>query len=235
MGDEASKLWKRWNREGITERYLCGAVLDIGCGGDKITPEAKGWDKKDGDGQYLATLEDATFDTVFSSHFLEHLADPLVGLLNQWRVLKPGGYLICIVPDEDLYEQGVFPSKFNEDHKYTWTIHKDETWSPASKNIVDLVRYLPKHKIVSVRIVDTGYDYTKREERSDQTAGGAEAAVECIVQKEPPMWDRLTKLQCIFKCPKCQSQASVIRGKTPEGFFDAWCTVCGDMTEYHAG
>jgi hypothetical protein len=42
-------------------------------------------------------------------------------------VLKPGGHLVCLVPDEDLYEQGMFPSTFNDDHKRTLTIAKKKS------------------------------------------------------------------------------------------------------------
>src|SRR5260221_7032838 len=38
-----------------------------------------------------------------------------------------------------LYEQGVFPSRFNGDHKSTFTISKASSWSPVSVNVLDLV------------------------------------------------------------------------------------------------
>ena len=46
------------------------------------------------------------------------------------------------VPDEDLYEQGVFPSTFNRDHKWTFTVLKERSWSSRSLNILDLIRDL---------------------------------------------------------------------------------------------
>ena len=39
------------------------------------------------------------------------------------------------VPDEDLYEQGQFPSTYNVDHKWTFTILKTTSWSPCSLNL----------------------------------------------------------------------------------------------------
>ncbi|MGH1556812.1 hypothetical protein ACRAWD_01360 [Caulobacter segnis] len=36
------------------------------------------------------------------------MRDPKEALENWLRILKPGGHLVCLIPDEDLYEQGVF-------------------------------------------------------------------------------------------------------------------------------
>ena len=51
---------------------------------------------------------------------------------------------MVIVPDEDLYEQGVFPSTFNADHKWTFTISKSESWIDKSINLFDLLPKLGK-------------------------------------------------------------------------------------------
>lgn len=42
---------------------------------------------------------DAAYDFVVSSHCLEHLANPLAALAEWWRVTRPGGHLLLIVPD----------------------------------------------------------------------------------------------------------------------------------------
>jgi len=51
------------------------------------------------DGEKLETLADGSLDFVVSNHFLEHCQDPLGTLLNQTRVLRPGGVLYLAVPD----------------------------------------------------------------------------------------------------------------------------------------
>jgi hypothetical protein len=63
-----------------------------------------------------------------------------------------------IVPDEDLYEQGVWPSRFNPDHKWTFTIAKHTSWSPVSVNLLDLARALPGGDVLDIRLQDDGYD-----------------------------------------------------------------------------
>jgi hypothetical protein len=84
--------------------------------------------------------------------------DPKRAVLEWWKLVKPGGHLFIIVPDEDLYEQGVFPSRFNNDHKATFTIFKPRSWSPVSINVLDLVSTLPHGTLVQVALQDWNYD-----------------------------------------------------------------------------
>lgn len=138
---------------------LKGKGLDIGCGNDPVRPDVRRFDVEHGDAncvtQSIHELE--SFDYVFSSHCLEHMRDPIAALEDWWKLVKPGGALFVIVPDEDLYEQGYWPSLFNGDHKSTFTISKQESWSPVSRNLLDLVRNLPAVEHVNVRLQDHGY------------------------------------------------------------------------------
>ena len=42
---------------------------------------------------------DNTFDVIYNKSFLEHLRDPDRFLMEARRVLKPGGMMLCLVPD----------------------------------------------------------------------------------------------------------------------------------------
>ena len=42
---------------------------------------------------------DNTFDVVYNKSFLEHLRDPDIFLNEARRILRPGGLLLCLVPD----------------------------------------------------------------------------------------------------------------------------------------
>jgi SAM-dependent methyltransferase len=183
--NEASKARARYAREGTFSRYFQGTILDIGCGGDLVHPTAIGWDLPQGDAQLLEGFPNESINTVFSSHCLEHMRDARAAIGRWWEVVAPLGHLIVIVPDADLYEQGVWPSTFNTDHKSTFSLHQDSTWSPANHNLIDLVRSLPNHRLVSARVIDTNYNYGTPF-RTDQSLGDVEVGCEVIVQKINP-------------------------------------------------
>lgn len=137
--DEATKT-KLFYPE-LFSKYIKGDILDIGAGGDPVSPQATVFDKPQGNAEHISDYyQKESFDTVFSSHCLEHVNDPTVVIRDWFALVKPGGHLFVIVPDEDLYEQGHFPSIFNEDHKSTFTISKSVSWSPESLNLFDISR-----------------------------------------------------------------------------------------------
>jgi len=48
---------------------------------------------------------DNYFDVVYSKSFLEHLKDPIFFLKEAYRVLKPGGFILSLVPDWESQHQ----------------------------------------------------------------------------------------------------------------------------------
>lgn len=185
MSSESAKAIHRRKQIQFFAKFCQGQGIDIGCGNDPVLPEVAGWDLVNGDAQYMAGVPDSTYDFVYSSHCLEHLRDPYVAIKNWWRILKPGGFLIVQVPDEDLYEQGVFPSRFNSDHKFSFTISKSKSWSKKSINVTSLFKGLKNHKVVYLNLCDTNYDYSSPS-NVDQTADrrkGVEVSIEFVVQK----------------------------------------------------
>ncbi|MDR2614334.1 MAG: class I SAM-dependent methyltransferase, partial [Candidatus Accumulibacter sp.] len=107
-----------------------GEGIDIGCSVNPISASAVGFDMEDGDANEITKYVNRPFDWVYSAHCLEHMYDPYKTLPEWWKLVKSGGYMIIYVPDEDLYEQGHFPSIYNPDHKTTFTIKKEKSWSP---------------------------------------------------------------------------------------------------------
>ena len=155
---ESAKSQKYWGN--LERKVIQGKGLDIGCGPDPVTPTVRRFDIEDGDANVISEHVKEQFDFVYASHCLEHMHNPRKTILDWWKLVKVGGYLFIIVPDEDLYEQGVFPSRFNDDHKATFTISKTRSWSTKSINVLDLGMSLPGGYIESIELQDIGYDRT---------------------------------------------------------------------------
>lgn len=193
---EASKAVARYLHDSeYARRFIVGNVLDIGAGNDPLIRWAeffplvkamRPWDVQDGDAQLLKGLAPSSYETVFSSHCLEHMVDPWDALARWFEVLKPGGHLVIIVPDEDLYEQGVWPSVHNTDHKHTFTLWKPSSWSPVSINVVDLIKGLgPQALPLRMQLLTRSFRYIHNPD-DDQTMGPVgESAIEFIVLKMP--------------------------------------------------
>lgn len=195
MKECSKSIMRRLAEPNFVNRYFRGEGIDIGGAPDPLAmyvelfPLMRGvrvWDLKDGDGQTLDGIADAQFDFVHSSHCLEHLHDPEDGLRNWFRVLKPGGHLIATVPDEDLYEQGQFPSTFNGDHKWTFTIFKTSSWSDRSRNLIDLIASLgAEADVQKVQLLNSTYRYGLP--RFDQTLTPiGESGIEFVIRKRLP-------------------------------------------------
>jgi len=196
MGCTSKSMVRRKSLSDFHNKFFVGDGLDIGGGLDSLDNfrhifsmmnPVKIWDLKDGDAQFMKSVVDNTFDFVYSSHCLEHLNDPYEGLKNWYRVTKPNGYLIITIPDEDLYEAGVFPSTFNGDHKHSFTIFKEKSWSKKSINVIDMIiNSTPYAKIIKIELLQDSYNFNI-EERVDQTRPHinpiGECGIEIILQK----------------------------------------------------
>jgi tetratricopeptide (TPR) repeat protein len=176
-------------------RFFVGAGIDIGAGSDPISlyaeqfPRMTGlrvWDMPDGDAQKLATIADASLDFVHSSHCLEHMVDPMAALQRWFDVLKPGGHMVLLFPDEDMYEQGIWPSNKNNDHKWTFAIYKKRSWSPKSLNVIEMVAKLSEAaELIKLEKLDASYRYNLPPLDQTLTPVG-ECAIEMVIRKRLP-------------------------------------------------
>lgn len=201
VGTEARKTFAAKLASGFIARYLSGGhVLDIGYKGYvsdavPIVPQAIGIDL-DYPGYNGRTLPfaDASQDAVYSSHTLEHIADYRAAIREWFRVLKPDGYLIIVVPHQFLYEKRTsLPSRWNEDHKRFYT--------PASL-LAEVEASLPvnTYRLRHLADNDTDYDYAIGPAR--HAAGCYE--IELVIQKlRPPDW--------VLEEPAPQAPSQVLR------------------------
>jgi len=117
----------------IVKPYLIGKGIDIGFGGDKVDKSFDGCDLPKG---YAVTgndkndipaditkglpIADETYDTVYSSHLIEDFQDTRIILVEMLRILKPGGNLILVFPDEQKYKTHCINTNqpYNHHHKH---------------------------------------------------------------------------------------------------------------------
>ena len=118
----------------IASRFTPGhsKVLDYGCGAGEIVSrlKAKGFEAVGCDvffegGDYSASVpaelmdhvifrmsgnaapfEDQSFDVVINNQVLEHVSDLNAVVTEMWRVLRPGGTLVCLFPDASVWREG---------------------------------------------------------------------------------------------------------------------------------
>jgi hypothetical protein len=158
---ETGKRHERRLRQGWFDTFIRGEGIDIGTGGDPLTPTCRTWEVLDGDAQLMEGVE-GLYDWVYSSHCLEHVKDPTAALHRWWELVKVGGHLVVVVPDEDLYEQRQWPSLFNAEHQSTWSLGKPLTssWSPVHRSLSEELHSLPGGQVRSLQLCDEGYDYS---------------------------------------------------------------------------
>jgi SAM-dependent methyltransferase len=161
MGYGASRAaYPRRLAEGYYEHFFVGRGLDIGCGDCRVTADCDTWEllHGDGDAQFTSPRFDQPYDWVYTSHLLEHLVCPEIAIRNWWRLVKPGGILFVVVPDEDLFEQGTWPSQFNGGHRWTFTIDKTTSWSPVSISLAPWwPKVLPSAELLLLERFDTNW------------------------------------------------------------------------------
>lgn len=192
MKECSKSIQRRLSDSNFLRKYFVGSGVDIGGKPDPLllykeffplVTSLVTWDWEQGDAQFLAGVVDGSLDFVHSSHCLEHLYDPAEGLKNWLRVLRYGGHLVVTVPDEDLYEQGIFPSTYNKDHKWTFTIYKSKSWSDRSINLLDLIRVLgAEAELIKIERLTSTYRHELP--RYDQTITPvAECGIEFVIRK----------------------------------------------------
>ena len=192
MYEQTKSAKRRFNDGYFQTRYFRGDGIDIGAGSDGLgslmnsnvfpgIQSIRHWDVQDGDAKLMNGVVDDSFDFVHSSHSLEHMTDPFEALKNWIRITKPGGYIIVTVPDEVMYEKEVWPSMYNDDHKFSFT-NKQPSKLPNSINVLTLcLAFNDRASIERIQYVDEFYDPFVR---GDQTLSvSTECCIEFVMRK----------------------------------------------------
>ncbi len=191
---EMSKATKRRYQDPFYHLWaFAGHGLDIGGGDDPLgrwchafarMKSCRTWDKGDGDAQELKGVKDNSYDWLASSHCLEHLHNPYTGLRNWIRVVKPGGWLTVTIPDATMYEQGKWPSRWNGDHKWMFSMSLPRSADPPRYNVLELVGSQIADVASPERIQLVRDFYSPALAHTDQTLlPNVESAIEFVLRK----------------------------------------------------
>jgi predicted SAM-dependent methyltransferase len=190
MNEQSKAAKRRIYDPAFTLRYFVGKGIDVGAGGDSLRQHQgifpliesiEDFDKAQGDAQTLSSVPDQSFEFLHASHILEHMEQPYEALVNWIRVVRSGGYLIITVPDEDMYEQGHWPSIYSNEHKHTFTMNKAKSWSPVSINLITMANWAMS--IASTERLVYQREFYQPHLHTDQTMGPAECAIEWVLRR----------------------------------------------------
>jgi len=190
--NEASKAMRRRLIEdelGIFNwsEIFTGNGIDVGCGPDKIWYDScRAFDLEHGDANVISKYFSNKFDYLHASQCLEHMHNPFEAIIEWLKIVKTGGHAVVSIPDWVLYEGRVWPSRYNPDHKSTWSFTHES--SPA-KHHVYIPKFLEHIKPYAyakrAMLIDNNYNYTLSKD-TDQTfveANGVEAFIELVLCK----------------------------------------------------
>lgn len=186
---ETTKSNKRRSKDPIWKDIFKGDVLDIGCGDDPLKEgefdikSVRTFDMQDGDANNITRHVREQFDCVYGSQVLEHMWNPPGTLLQWWSLVKSGGWIVITIPDFELYEHLKWPSQYNGDHKWGFSLKPDAAWKHYNRviNPEGMLAMLPGKTESFIELVSTNYNF--EDKTSDQTLKEAEAWIEFAARK----------------------------------------------------
>lgn len=144
----------------LTIPFCQGNGIDIGSGGDPVVPWAIQVELSDktyarynsnqsprGPLQYRddnafvnLPFKDGTLDFVYSSHLLEDFFEWSPLLIEWKRVLKPGGFLVILIPDRTLWQEALRRGQPpNDAHRHEGSVNELRQffeWTIKGMNVI---------------------------------------------------------------------------------------------------
>jgi SAM-dependent methyltransferase len=108
----------------------------------------------------LTGISNQVYDFILSAHNLEHIANPVLALKEWTRVLKPGGFLIVILPD--------YRRTFDHFRKPTAVAHMMEDYDQGTEetDLTHLPEILELHDLNRDRAAGTREQFRERSLRN---------------------------------------------------------------------
>jgi len=168
-------------------QIISGKGIDVGCGPDKVWDDnCIAFDQEQGDANKISEYFSDKFDYLHASQCLEHMHDPYAAMVEWLKIVKTGGHAIISIPDWTLYEGRVWPSRYNPDHKSTWSFTFDQS---PSKHHVNIYKFLTNLSHICyakrVMLIDNNYNYSVSAsvDQTFEESNGVEAFIEMVLCK----------------------------------------------------
>ncbi len=180
VGEESSKTYLDKIASGFFDKYMSGNGLDIGPYGyiegvqsilASATPVSLDYPGYDGT---ILPFKTSSQDYVYSSHVLEHISNR-AEVIREWhRVVRPGGFIVTVVPHQDLYEKKEsLPSKWNGDHKI---FYRPSNLLKEFEDALEVNSYRVRH----LQDNDSGHDYKQNPQEHSLWCYEIELALEVL-------------------------------------------------------
>lgn len=192
MKETSKAMRRRWGEDALGafpwRSLFVGQGIDVGCGPDPVrVGDVTPFDREHGDANALSRHFPAGhFDWLHASQTLEHMIDPWLAFGDWLSVVRAGGHLIITVPSWELYEHKTWPSRFNPDHKSTWSMTALESPAPIHVHMPRFTSHFSGLcRFLICRQLDANYNY-RTPAHVDQTwneLDGVEPFIEFVAQR----------------------------------------------------
>lgn len=168
-------------------QIISGKGIDVGCGPDKVWDDnCMAFDQEQGDANKISEYFSDKFDYLHASQCLEHMHDPFASMVEWLKIVRSGGHAIISIPDWTLYEGRVWPSRYNPDHKSTWSFTFEQSPSRHHVNIYKFLEMLSPYCYAKrVMLIDNNYNYSvpASVDQTFEESNGVEAFIEMVLCK----------------------------------------------------